>query len=84
MAIQAMPELEHVASTDTVAPEAIGGEHLGAHYYRSLRFMGTIAGVTFGFAASYVGYLMPAGILSYINADLGTVFTSCCQLISSD
>ncbi len=68
-----MEPIERTTTTDTLASEAIGGEHLGAKYYRSFRFMGTVFGTSLSLCAAYAAYLLPVGILSYINADIGKV-----------
>ena len=54
-----------------MASEAIGGEHLGSQYYLSFRFVGTVLGTSLNLCAAYAAYLLPVGILSYINADIG-------------
>jgi hypothetical protein len=68
-----MEQVERTVTTtaDTVASEAIGGEHLGKRYYLSLRFIGTLFGTSLSLCSAYAAYLLPVGILSYINADLG-------------
>lgn len=58
-------------AADHVAAEAIGGEHLGARYYRSPRFVGTVTGFCLQLTAYYAGFVMPVTILTHINADLG-------------
>jgi hypothetical protein len=67
-----MADLSPIATTDTLASDAIGGEHLGAKYYRSFRFVGTVLGTSLSLCAGYAAYLLPIGIISYINADIGT------------
>ena len=66
-----MEQAERVATADTLASDAIGGEHLGKRYYLSFRFMGTVLGISLSLCSAYAAYLLPVGILSYINADIG-------------
>lgn len=66
-----MDAVERVTTTDTLASDAVGGEHLGKKYYLSPRFMGTVFGTSLSLCSAYAAYLLPVGILSYINADIG-------------
>ena len=69
-----MAEIEHTQTKDTVdtiAADAVGGENLGAGYYRSFRFLGSMLGLSMGICCVYASYLMPVGILTAINADIG-------------
>lgn len=67
-----MAELVRTTTADTMASEAIGGEHMGASYYRSFRFVGTVLGTSLSLCSAYAAYLLPVGIITYINADIGT------------
>ncbi|EXJ87481.1 hypothetical protein A1O3_04441 [Capronia epimyces CBS 606.96] len=66
-----MADLTRVTTADTLTADAIGGEHLGNKYYRSFRFIGTILGTSLALCAAYAAYLLPVGIISYINEDIG-------------
>lgn len=56
---------------DVVTSNAIDGKTLGRRYYMSLPFVGTVLGTSLGVCSCYSAYLLPVGILSYINADIG-------------
>lgn len=56
---------------DGVASEAVGGDQVSSRYYRSPRFIGTIASFCFQVMAYYFGLLMPLTVLQAINADIG-------------
>ncbi|KIV81319.1 hypothetical protein PV11_03511 [Exophiala sideris] len=56
---------------DHVHAKAIGGTNLGKKYYMSFRLIGSMLAMALSLCAAYVGYLLPVGILSYINADIG-------------
>ena len=56
---------------DHVREEAVGGTHLGRSYYMSFRLLGSMMAMSLSLCAAYVGYLLPVGILSYINSDVG-------------
>ena len=66
-----MDQLERTSTGDTLASDAVGGEHLGKRYYLSLPFIGTILGTSLSLCSAYAAYLLPVGILSYINASVG-------------
>jgi hypothetical protein len=68
-----MGDVQRTVTADTIASDAIGGEHLGVGYYRSFRFIGTVFGTSLSLCSGYAAYLLPIGILSYINADIGTL-----------
>jgi hypothetical protein len=63
--------MEDMTHTDTMTSAAVGGEHLGKGYYRSLRFIGTLWGISLSICTAYAAWVMPAGILTYINNDIG-------------
>lgn len=65
-----MVTLDRTTTADTMAPDVVGGEHMEARYYRSYRFIGTVLGTSLSLCAGYAAYLLPVGIISYINADL--------------
>ncbi|CAK7202848.1 hypothetical protein SEUCBS139899_005575 [Sporothrix eucalyptigena] len=52
------------------APEAFG-DNLPPGYYRSSRFLGSVAAASLSAISAYLGWVMPANILSIIDADIG-------------
>ncbi|CAK7231301.1 hypothetical protein SBRCBS47491_007883 [Sporothrix bragantina] len=51
-------------------PEAFG-DNLPPNYYRSPRFLGSVAAASLSAVSAYLGWVMPANILGVINADIG-------------
>ncbi|KAF2474847.1 fungal trichothecene efflux pump [Lindgomyces ingoldianus] len=60
-------------SQDEVAEEAKGGDlsDMPEGYYRSWRFIGSVAAVAFMAQGLYLGYILPANTITLINADIG-------------
>ncbi|KAF2102793.1 fungal trichothecene efflux pump [Rhizodiscina lignyota] len=58
---------------DHVADEAIGGHarDLGASYWRSPKFLGTLIATCLAQISGYLGWVLPANTLTLINAAIG-------------
>ncbi|KAH0829694.1 hypothetical protein AYO21_10601 [Fonsecaea monophora] len=65
------PSLGQGSENDHIREDAIGGTSLDRRYYRSFRFLGSMVAFSLSLCGSYVGYLLPVGILTIINADIG-------------
>ena len=63
---------EELENTEA-AKEAIGGtvEELPPGYFRSFSFIGTVLALCLGIMGCYLGFTLPANILSIINDDIG-------------
>ncbi|KAL4894250.1 fungal trichothecene efflux pump [Aspergillus ambiguus] len=56
--------------TFAIDREALG-DNLPNNYYRSLNFIGTIVALCLGSISNYLGYVLPANVLTFINQDIG-------------
>ncbi|KAL1889584.1 hypothetical protein Sste5346_008833 [Sporothrix stenoceras] len=58
---------------EQIDPNAVGGNlsDMPKGYYRSAAFIGTLSAVCLGNACHYLGFVVPASIISVINADIG-------------
>ncbi|CAI7580078.1 unnamed protein product [Penicillium manginii] len=64
---------QHVAiqnETFAINEEALG-TNLPKNYYRSFGFIGTIIALCLGNISNYLGYVLPANLLTYIDEDIG-------------
>jgi hypothetical protein len=55
----------------SIRSEALGDD-LPKGYFYSLQFIGTVLGFALSAISAYIFLLMPTGILTPINADIGT------------
>ncbi|KAL5362255.1 fungal trichothecene efflux pump [Aspergillus floccosus] len=56
--------------TFAIDREALG-DNLPKNYYWSLDFIGTIVALCLGSISNYLGYVLPANLLTFINQDIG-------------
>ncbi|KAF1991550.1 fungal trichothecene efflux pump [Aulographum hederae CBS 113979] len=58
---------------DHIAQEALGGtsEDLGATYFKSPAFLGTLSASCLAQISSYLGWVLPSNTLALIDADIG-------------
>lgn len=56
-----------------VAPEAIGGstQELPRGYFRSFNFIGTVVALCLGHICCFLGFVLPANVLTIINEEIG-------------
>lgn len=59
------------APTMSTAQHAVNLEELPAGYYRSTKFIGSLAAVCLMAISLFLGYSLPVNSLTAINADLG-------------
>lgn len=68
-------EMTRIATNDgDEAPEAQGVnfETIDPKYWRSFRFLGSVASIILITISLYIGFALPASCLQVINEDLGT------------